>query len=319
MVSLGVVTALLSTAMWTTSVFAATYAPLVYGDEGPAVASLERDLVDLGYYHGNIDGIFGAGVYGGVVDFQKAHGLKVTGKVGPRLWAVLNAAVQPKSTTPTTVASGATPGYLFLGSKGSEVLAVQKDLSALGYYTGHADGVYGTALLRAVQSFQHSNDLPDGGYVGPQTLAALRKALPGTVKAAATVSPQRSSSPALRVVQVALRYRGAPYAWGGNSPQTGFDCSGFMQWVFGQVNIQLPRTSFAQWSAGAHVSRSQLQAGDLVFFTTEGVFANHVGLYLGSGKFISDTTPGQGVVVQNLDSPYWAASFDGGVRILPNA
>ncbi len=305
--------------MWTASAFAATDTPLVYGDEGPAVAVLERDLADLGYYHGNIDGIFGAGVYRGVADFQRVHGLAVTGKVGPRLWVLLNAAIRPKPTTPTAVPSGTSPGYLFLGSKGPEVLAVQKDLSALGYYTGHADGVYGAALLRAVESFQGSNDLPDQGYVGPQTIAALNQALPGRVKAAATISPHRPSSTVFGVVQLALRYRGAPYAWGGNSPQNGFDCSGFVQWIFGRFNISLPRTSFAQWSAGVHVPRSQLEPGDLVFFTTQGVFANHVGLYLGSGKFISDTAPGQGVVVQNLDSPYWASSFDGGVHVIPNS
>lgn len=117
------------------------------------------------------------------------------------------------------------------------------------------------------------------------------------------------------VAGTALRYRHVGYRMGGTSPRTGFDCSGFTRWVFGRLGIDLPRTSYAQWSAGTHVSRSDMSPGDLVFFTTDGVFANHVGIYLGSDQFISALNPAEGVAIRSMGSSYWSRSYDGAIRV----
>lgn len=317
MLSLGIGIVLLSLPFATTSAFAASN-DLVYGDQGAQVATVERDLAKLGYYSGNIDGVFGPEVYAGVKEFQSAHGLKVTGNAGPKTLDLLYEVTSPKTNASASLTSVPPPaGYLYLGSKGAEVLTLQKDLATIGFYTGRITGTYGPVTLKAVVAYQASVKLPDHGYVGPLTEAALSKSLAQRTKAADLVSRGGVSPTATAVIGLALKYRGAPYVWGGNSPATGFDCSGFVQWIFGQMGINLPRTTFAQWGAGTHVSMSQLQPGDLVFFTTEGVFCNHVGLYLGNGEFISATQPGQGVMVQSLNTSYWANAFDGGVAVIP--
>jgi cell wall-associated NlpC family hydrolase len=314
-ISLGLGAFLLSVPVITTSAFAAS-STLEYGDQGAQVATLERDLAKLGDYSGNIDGIFGPEVFAGVEDFQRAHSLEVTGKAGPKTLELLYEAVAPKTSASTSLSSAPPAGYLYVGSKGAEVLTLQKDLAVLGFYSGRITGTYGPVTLKSVIAYQASVHLPDHGYVGALTDAALHKSLAARAQAVDVVASGSVSTTATSVIDLALKYQGAPYVWGGNSPATGFDCSGFVQWIFGQNGISLPRTTFEQWDVGTHVTMSQLQPGDLVFFTTLGVFCNHVGLYLGNGEFISDTEPGQGVLIQSLNTAYWADAFDGGVDVI---
>jgi peptidoglycan DL-endopeptidase CwlO len=111
------------------------------------------------------------------------------------------------------------------------------------------------------------------------------------------------------VVGIAMRYLGVPYVWGGASPR-GFDCSGFVMYVFAQIGVSLPHSSYAQFGMGTPVSMSQLQPGDLVFFAG----ASHVGIYIGGGQFIH--APHTGTVVQISTLTGWyAAEFAGGRRI----
>ena len=111
------------------------------------------------------------------------------------------------------------------------------------------------------------------------------------------------------VVGIAMRYLGVPYVWGGASPR-GFDCSGLVMYVFAQIGVSLPHSSYAQFGMGTPVSMSQLQPGDLVFFAG----ASHVGIYIGGGQFIH--APHTGTVVQISTLTGWYASeFAGGRRI----
>jgi peptidoglycan DL-endopeptidase CwlO len=111
------------------------------------------------------------------------------------------------------------------------------------------------------------------------------------------------------VVGVAMRYLGTPYVWGGASP-SGFDCSGFVMYVYSQVGISLPHSSYAQYGYGSPVSLSQLQAGDLVFFDGLG----HVGIYVGGGTFIHAPHTGDVVKISSL-SGWYASTFVGGRRL----
>jgi peptidoglycan DL-endopeptidase CwlO len=106
----------------------------------------------------------------------------------------------------------------------------------------------------------------------------------------------------------ALGERGVEYTWGGASPQTGFDCSGLVMWAYEHVGIQLEHLTFDQWDEGEHVSQSDLQPGDLLFFFN----LNHVGLFI-SGNLMVDA-PTQGQVVQVQQIPW--GSFDGAVQIV---
>jgi cell wall-associated NlpC family hydrolase len=111
------------------------------------------------------------------------------------------------------------------------------------------------------------------------------------------------------VVGIAMRYLGVPYVWGGASPR-GFDCSGLVMYVFSQIGVSLPHSSYAQYGMGAPVSMSQLQPGDLVFFAG----ASHVGIYIGGGQFIHAPHTGDVVKISSL-SGWYASTFAGGRRI----
>jgi peptidoglycan DL-endopeptidase CwlO len=102
------------------------------------------------------------------------------------------------------------------------------------------------------------------------------------------------------VVAIAKRYLGVPYVYGGTSPN-GFDCSGFVQYVYRQLGVSLPRTTGAQYGAVRHVSRSQAQAGDIVFFFSGGG-VSHVGIYLGGGMMIAAPHTGARVQIQSVYS-----------------
>ncbi|MEW9701171.1 C40 family peptidase [Paenibacillus sp. SI8] len=125
--------------------------------------------------------------------------------------------------------------------------------------------------------------------------------------------PPAPPAPSLtdQIVQTANAYMGTPYAWGGTTPR-GFDCSGFVRYVFEAKGIDLPRTSVAMHSE-AGTSVTDLKAGDLVFFASKTI--NHVGIYLGNDQFISSTTS-RGVVVESLASAYWSARYVGAKRVL---
>jgi len=111
------------------------------------------------------------------------------------------------------------------------------------------------------------------------------------------------------VVGIAMRYLGVPYVWGGSTPH-GFDCSGFVSYVFAQIGVSLPHSSYSQFGMGTAVSISQLQPGDLVFFTG----ASHVGIYIGGGQFIHAPHTGDVVKISSL-SGYYSSNFAGGRRI----
>ena len=120
------------------------------------------------------------------------------------------------------------------------------------------------------------------------------------------------------VVVVAYTQLGMPYVWGGASPQTSFDCSGLVQWAYGQVGVRLPRTAQRQYDATERVAASDLHVGDLVFFerTYPGERITHVGLYVGQGRMLNAPTTGD--VVREMpifDDPYWRAHYAGAGRV----
>lgn len=118
------------------------------------------------------------------------------------------------------------------------------------------------------------------------------------------------------LVNTAFRKLGLPYLFGGNDPDKALDCSAFVQYVFANNGIKLPRSSFAQVQTGSSVSRDHLQSGDLVFFATDGPGASHVGIYLGQGQFIHESPPG--VQISRLDdNSIYQRAFVEGRRVLP--
>ncbi|WP_425313285.1 C40 family peptidase [Paenibacillus mangrovi] len=107
---------------------------------------------------------------------------------------------------------------------------------------------------------------------------------------------------------------GTKYRTGGTTTN-GFDCSGFTMYVYKQLGINLPHQSGSQFSMGTSVSRSDLRAGDLVFFNTSGHGVSHVGIYVGDGKFAHASTS-RGVVISSLSDSYYANRYVGAKRVM---
>ena len=110
-----------------------------------------------------------------------------------------------------------------------------------------------------------------------------------------------------RVVEIARRYLGTPYRWAGASP-AGFDCSGFVMYVYSRIGIQLPHSSWMLWGVGKPAARKDLRPGDILFFNGLG----HVGIYVGHGRFIHSPQTGDVVRIQRLSDH---GGFDGARRV----
>jgi cell wall-associated NlpC family hydrolase len=129
-------------------------------------------------------------------------------------------------------------------------------------------------------------------------------------------TPPTWADKAEEVIIHALSLTGIQYKYGGKSPETGFDCSGFVRYVFNQATkITLPPTARAISQMGKTVKKEELQPGDLVFFNTLKSAFSHVGIYMGDNKFIHSPSSGGKVRVENMDSSYWKKRFNGAQRI----
>jgi cell wall-associated NlpC family hydrolase len=129
-------------------------------------------------------------------------------------------------------------------------------------------------------------------------------------KARRTRTTQSHVAFGLRVVDYAKRFRGIRYVYGGSSPRSGFDCSGFVRFVYAHFGLSLAHSSYAQFDRGRRVSRSALRPGDLVFFDGLG----HVGIYVGSGRFIHAPHTGTRVEIQTLGG-WYSSRFVGARRL----
>jgi len=139
----------------------------------------------------------------------------------------------------------------------------------------------------------------------------------GPKKQATTVAvasaQSRGSADGASIVDLALKYQGTKYVYGGTSP-SGFDCSGFTKYIYASVGISLPRTSYAQFNSGTAVSKDNLQPGDLVFFSTYAAGASHVGIYIGNGKFVHASNPGSGVKISGVSDSFYGPRYLGARR-----
>ena len=220
------------------------------------------------------------------------------------------------------------------GSHGHNVMLLQQKLKQAGYSIASVDGVFGGETERAVAEFQRDRKLRITGIVNNATWRALQRvrpqsgktpAVPHTAvpaaKHAAPVAAAPDNLPILNrskvdaLIRTARSYIGVPYKFGGSTPKA-FDCSGYLQYVFAQNGISIPRTADEQYKLGRRTtSNSQLEPGDLVFFTTYEPGASHCGIYLGDGEFIHAASS-TGVRIDALSNSYWAPRYLGGKHIV---
>ena len=148
--------------------------------------------------------------------------------------------------------------------------------------------------------------------------AAETRADNGNAKTGFAADTAGWSDTAQEVLLNALSLTGIQYKYGGNSPDTGFDCSGFVRYVFKQAaSLTLPHNARAISQLGQSVSKDELQPGDLVFFNTLKSAFSHVGIYLGDNRFIHAPSTGGGIQVVDMKDAYWAKRFNGARRIDP--
>jgi cell wall-associated NlpC family hydrolase len=132
---------------------------------------------------------------------------------------------------------------------------------------------------------------------------------------AAYASQPRHSDAGHRAADTALSLLNAPYRAGGSAPSTGFDCSGLVQYSYRQAGLTLPRTTEQQRRASKPIRVAELRRGDLVFFDQEGKKNSHVGIYVGSGRFVHAPSSGKRVRSDTLNAPYWKKHISEARRI----
>ena len=122
-----------------------------------------------------------------------------------------------------------------------------------------------------------------------------------------------------KLLEDAKYFKGGKYVWGGTTPE-GFDCSGYVQYLYKKHNINLPRTAWAQSKKGQIVKRNNLQKGDLLFFLTDkkrGIPITHVGIYIGDGNFIHAASKDKGIIISPLTHGSYAKTFVSARRVTP--
>jgi cell wall-associated NlpC family hydrolase len=166
-------------------------------------------------------------------------------------------------------------------------------------------------LALACATVARADDNPGPAVPLPEPVPTPAPA-PAASRAPALLPPKPAPPLPLgaRAVRFARHLTGIPYRWGGSSPRTGFDCSGFVRFVYGHFGISLPHSSYAQIGLGHRVPRRALRPGDLVFFDGAG----HVGIYVGKGAFIHAPHTGTRVQISSLSGSY-ARGFDGARRL----
>ena len=197
------------------------------------------------------------------------------------------------------------------GMYGDEVSKLQNKLKEYGYYKDPVDGRFGANTLSAVVQFQMDAGLTADGIVGLSTWESLKN-----FRGASSISRGRGNSRKAQILlSMARQYVGVPYVLAGRSP-SGFDCSGFIYYVFDQLGYGLPRMADGQFEVGIPVSRNSLEPGDLVFFETYEPGPSHVGIYIGNDQFIHASSGAGHVTVTPLNKTYYRDRYLGARRIL---
>ena len=133
---------------------------------------------------------------------------------------------------------------------------------------------------------------------------------------AVNVVPAQSSDAIGNMLLQSVSLMGIAYKWGGNTPDTGMDCSGFVRYVFKKsLGINLPRTAAEMAKVGKRISINELEPGDLIFFNTRRGSNTHIGIYLGNNKFIQSPRTGENIQISELNG-YWVKHFNGAKRVV---
>ncbi|WP_234447103.1 C40 family peptidase [Virgibacillus salexigens] len=302
---------------------------LEFGKHGEAVRHMQQKLHTLSYFDKEIDGRFGVLTEQAIKNFQAEHNLTINGKVNnDTLRTMVKDEKKAYKEQLENFSDEIEPGMY-----NAKVKIVQKALQYFGYYEGELDGIYGPLTKKALEiaEEEHHMELIDDHQqaVSPapteqtkseQVKAKAKDTSPASVKKQPNKDVESNEvkkvtvqgNNAASIVEEARAQLGTPYKWGGEDPG-GFDCSGFIQHVFTEQGIQIPRTVNEIWNFSSPISDPSI--GDFVFFETYKPGPSHMGIYVGDGKFIH-AGESRGVEISKLTNPYWEERYIGAKRVM---
>jgi cell wall-associated NlpC family hydrolase len=295
---------------------------------GKKVKKLQEDLKFLGYftYYKTTD-YYGTITTEAVRKFQISQKLKATGVADAvtlqRIQQKVNTKKKPVPTktapkpagkpsvqpapAPAPKPSPSQETTLKFGMRSPEVMKLQTRLKDLGFFTyPMVTDYFGTVTEESVEKFQKAYGLPVTGIVTNTVLAKISEA-----EKAQKQTPPTSSEITINIVANSAELIGVPYQWGGTTTK-GFDCSGFLQYVFAKEGVKLPRTVADMWTVTSSVPTPEV--GDLVFFETYQAGPSHAGIYIGNNQFVHSGS-NSGVTISNLTYKYWQDRYLGTKRV----
>lgn len=317
---------------------------LQYGKHSDAVRLLQHKLNQLSYYPDPIDGDFDIITEHALKKFQKDFDIDVTGQADPNTVHVIIQAEKKKMLAKIEELTES----INIHQHDENIKTVQEMLNYFGYYEGEVDGIYGPLTEKALEVAEEEHDIELTDNITREAMVELYEAEEETEnedveteannedesnenvdteevtdEASETVeegeqeatqeikTAEVESFDQTDIIQTAQSVVGTPYVWGGDSPG-GFDCSGFINYIFAENNITVPRTVSEIWNFGQHVDSPSV--GDLVFFETYQPGPSHMGIYVGNNQFIH-AGESRGVETSDLNNPYWQEKYLGAKRI----
>lgn len=275
------------------------------GMKHPDVAALQEKLNILGYFDDEefVDS-FGDKTEAALKAFQKDVGLNSDGIAGKETFRLLTIRIKQTEIIPQNFEP------IKEGDSGDKVVELKKKLKNLDIYKAEINSTYDQAAVVAVLDFQKANALPQTGIVDSATLIKLNTVADKKIADRASASRRLVNA---KAVDYAKKYLGVPYKWGASSGKA-FDCSGYVVYIMKRFNINLERTASSQFNSGTKIDRDDLQAGDLVFFTTYKKGPSHVGMYIGDNKFIHASSGVDRVTINDLNMNYYKKRYLGARR-----
>lgn len=287
-----------------------------YGSTNPSIEHLQYKLTKIGYYEDRIDGSYGLLTEHAVKRLQSTNHLPITGKVNSKTVEAISweeKAADIKAIEPLI-------DSITYGDDNADVKVVQEVLLYYGYYKGSVDSIYGPLTEQAIKDVHQDIDINDTEIKQKSIHLENEEAVNEHKTQENLVTEQIDEDVRqlpvdkndLSIIPAAKSFLGTPYVWGGTNP-TGFDCSGYIQFLYAQQDVVIPRTVNEIWNFSTSVSSPSV--GDLVFFETYQAGPSHLGIYLGNNEFIHAGSSNGVSISQLHGNSYWESRYLGAKRI----
>lgn len=265
---------------------------------------------------GKIGGKFGVSVR----ELKKANGLRGdTVRVGMKLNipGITQAPAEPALEVGTKVIATASPKRQYVVEKGDTLASVAAKYNITITALKTENNIQGSTITAGQALNIPTIPGQETAYVAVADKSTIQSN--GNASAAGKASDDEVRNGRFSkesIIQVAKKYLGAPYKFGGNDFITGIDCSGYVKKVFGRFNVNLPRTARdIYYRSGQSVKKSELDTGDLVFFTTYAKYPSHVGIYIGNDEFIHASSASRKVTIDSINKQYYRKRYIGAKRV----